>query len=240
MHADSTKQFYIYILSRPDGRPFYVGKGHGSRCHQYAKSRNAHFKSVIAKYGKDNILTRITNCDSEVHAFELEMQTIRELRESGAKLVNATHGGEGAAGRVVSDATREKQRLKKLGKKMPPHVAELVSQRFRGGRLTEEHKAKIAASHVGIGHTEETRLKLRELKLGKTQTDEHRRKNSESNKGRTFTAEHRANISASQIGRKYSEEAKENMRKAWALRREKYGPSGHPEKMKHCFGFEHK
>ena len=53
----SEKRFYCYILSRPDGRPFYVGSGKGKRvfAHEFDARRGyrGHKQSLIRRILKD-------------------------------------------------------------------------------------------------------------------------------------------------------------------------------------------
>ena len=60
--------FYIYVHSRPDGRPFYVGKGSGVRAHNMRR-RNPHHRAIIAKYGAENIKVDLIEMKSDEAAF---------------------------------------------------------------------------------------------------------------------------------------------------------------------------
>jgi len=97
-------EFCVYIHSRPDGSPFYVGKGVPRRAVDFAPSRRkAHHKNIVAKYGRENILVRTIDCESETHAFALEVEVIKCYRAAGLNLVNITDGGEGASGHVQNE-----------------------------------------------------------------------------------------------------------------------------------------
>lgn len=94
--------FYVYIHKRPDGRPFYVGKGTGRRAFDFSPSRRTlHHQNIVRKYGRDNIVVEVIPCDDEASAFGLEKALISEHRPRG--LVNLTDGGEGAAGHVANE-----------------------------------------------------------------------------------------------------------------------------------------
>ena len=97
------KQFYIYIHCRPDGEPFYVGKGQSvnrrrGRAYKFFRRENPHYNSVIVKHGKENILIYTRNCKSEKQANEHEVWMIAHLgrHDKGlGQLVNMTDGGDG-------------------------------------------------------------------------------------------------------------------------------------------------
>lgn len=104
------KQFYTYVHCRPDGSPFYVGKGHGKRAFNFSGEGNKHYDHVIAKYGVKNIVVEVMPCKSETEAFLREQLIIKSLRVSGSHLCNLTDGGQGPCGRKHSDSTKQKLR----------------------------------------------------------------------------------------------------------------------------------
>lgn len=157
----AAKQFYVYIHSKPDGTPFYVGKGHGKRAHKFS-IRNPHHKNVVAKYGKHNIIVGKLECATEDEAFEAEKKLIAFLRSIGITLVNRTIGGEGSAGLVLSAEARAQISASLTGRKGTPH--------------TPESKAKISAAKIGKRHTDATKKKLRDAALARVISDETREK----------------------------------------------------------------
>lgn len=127
--------FYTYLHCRPDGSPFYVGKGTGRRARQFTKHRNNHYKNIVLKYGRANIQIFVFPCDSEEQAFSDEMHHIAQLRSAGYDLCNMTDGGEGCSGSKRSDETRAKMSVAMLGKSYGP--------------LSDEHKRKLSEVHKG-------------------------------------------------------------------------------------------
>ncbi len=132
--------FYTYLHCKPDGTPFYVGKGCGGRSHDL-RQRNTQHKAIVAKYG---IEIFVFPCESEEQAFADEVQMIAQFKREGFVLANWTDGGEGASGAVRSDETKALMSAKLIGNK-----------RFLGKKHSDETKAKQAAANLGIKKTPE-------------------------------------------------------------------------------------
>lgn len=101
--AVSTRSdFYVYVWRRPNGEPFYIGKGCGRRA-KSTQRRNPIFKSIVAKMramGDEPKVERIVEGLTEKEAFDREVALIAEYRlmRDGGTLSNLTHGGEGVSG----------------------------------------------------------------------------------------------------------------------------------------------
>lgn len=172
-----TKQFYAYIHARPDGTPFYVGKGYGLRSHRFW-SRSAHHQNIVAKCGgQDKILISRYLVSSETFAFELEKGLIKTLRRMGYKLCNLTDGGDGVT-----------------GYKHDPEFVKRHAEMIRGRKRTPETRAKHSATMKELASTSEWRQKMSEAHMGHTVSLETREKMSKKLKGRVYSAEALANI----------------------------------------------
>lgn len=145
----ATPQFYTYLHCKPDGEPFYVGKGIRSTCkdnytkrsHNFTK-RNAYHKNIVAKYGKENIGVFVFPCESEEQAFLNEIQQIAQLRRDGYELCNLTDGGEGSSGRKGSEKQKEAVRKIMLERVFTPEMR----SNYRAGqknRLPPDEKERI-------------------------------------------------------------------------------------------------
>jgi len=110
------KQFYTYLHCKPDGTPFYVGKGYGYRAFQF-KRRNPFHNRIIEKYSVENIQVYIFYCENEDEALKDEIHQISQLRSQGYKLCNLTAGGEGSSGLHPSSETIQKMSLAHRGNK---------------------------------------------------------------------------------------------------------------------------
>lgn len=200
--------FYTYLHCKPDGTPFYVGKGCARRAFHIGKPyfRNEHHLRVVEKYGRKNILIFVFPCESEEQAFADEIQQIAQLRLEGYVLANATNGGEGASGRVNTEI--EKQAKRDWWKAMPEEDKDTlreklrIAQKERHESETPDERRKRSSSmignkygvgnknHLGKKHSPETRLKMSLKKIGKpahnkgaTHSEESKHKMSESHKG---------------------------------------------------------
>ena len=109
---------------------------------------------------------------------------------------NATLGGEGAFGMVITDAHRAKIGAKNKGKRPSDEARAKMSAAGQGKLKSAEHRAKIAASHTGAKRSPEACAKNGDAKRGKKLSPAHVAKVSAALLGRIFTDEHRANMSA--------------------------------------------
>ena len=182
------KQFYVYTHAKPDGSIFYVGKGHGNRAYQFSK-RTVWHKNIVQKYGTANIRIQIVNCESEQAAFDLEKIYIKQLRESGAELVNLTDGGEGTSGMVHTEETRLKMSAAKKGLST----------------------TKMRECQLGKKASDETKQKMTEARKGKTQSEETKQKRRES-----LRLWHATNPNAGMKGKKHTPESNEKRRATFA------------------------
>ncbi len=182
----------MYLHCRPDGVPFYVGKGHGERSHMLNK-RNLHHRNVVAKYGADKILVFVFPCKSETQAFEDEITWIAQLRNDGYALCNQTAGGEGVR-RPLTVAQRLHLSEINKGKVMLEKTKAAIVASRKGIPLSDEHKRKVSLANSGKKRTADIRAQMRERMLN--MSDEYRAKLSRARKGKKMSLETRAKISA--------------------------------------------
>jgi len=131
---------FAYIHCKPDGTPFYVGKGVRNR-HKDFTYRNVYHKRVVAKYGKENILIGKIDCSSNENALELEIGIIKCLKRMGVNLTNLTEGGEG-----------------NVGWKCPDNVKKAVAESNSRRVLTDEQRKKIGQKYRGKKRPEHSKL----------------------------------------------------------------------------------
>lgn len=225
-----TKQFYVYTHAKPDGSIFYVGKGLKARVNKVQRPHNSYHTRIIEKYGVENIIIESKLCESEQHAFDLEVFMIWMFRKMGVKLTNATDGGQGTSGRVVSVDQRLKMSasirlffknnpeslikagLARRGKK---HTTETRAKMSRAWKtrpaMTTETRAKLSASNMGRTFTPEQIARISATNKLTKSTPEQRAKMSKAHKGKVVTTETRAKMSASKKGRKASPETRAKM-----------------------------
>lgn len=155
--------FFAYIHCKPDGTPFYVGKGVRTRYKNF-NCRNQYHKKVVAKYGQENILIGKIDCSTNEAALDLEIGLIKCLKRMGRSLTNLTNGGEGNVGwecplqvkqavaeankrRVWSDEQKYKIGNLYRGKTRPEHSQKMKEK----GLWAKDKNPGFNAGHKQVG-----------------------------------------------------------------------------------------
>jgi hypothetical protein len=148
---------FAYIHCRPDGTPFYVGKGALRRA-KYLGERNDHHKAVVKKYGRENIFIGLLDCSSGEIAYDLEAGIIKCVKRMGITLTNKTAGGDG--GNNPCDETRKKLSLAAKKRGISQACREALIRAKKGKALSAEQKARQSASRKGIVFSDEHRKNI--------------------------------------------------------------------------------
>lgn len=117
------KQFYVYTINDPaTGKPFYVGKGKGERCHQHVrlvkigraqanKAKVERIRQILA-LGLEPKVIIVERYEDEADAFAHEIELISALDA----LTNVMAGGQGAA--LSRDEARRRLKAREAKKAM--------------------------------------------------------------------------------------------------------------------------
>lgn len=148
---------FAYIHCKPDGTPFYVGKGALRRAN-YLGERNPYHQAIVNKYGRKNVLIGMLECSTSAIAYELEKGLIKCLKASGIKLTNFTDGGEGGVNPTLETRQRLSEAAKKRGVSEACITAKVAA--LKGKSLSDEHKQKLKQAQTGKIFTEEHRKNI--------------------------------------------------------------------------------
>ena len=221
---DHPNQFYTYLLKRPDGRPFYVGKGNcrGFRIEDHIKEVlsnkiiNQYKAGVIRKIwgeGKqiDYEIVLFNKDESKVFDKEKELIKFYGRKNKGGILTNLTDGGDGIYGFVFSEESRRKMSLSFKGRIYSEATRGRMSEARKRDWISEAYRRKVFESRKGRRHSEETKRKMSISLKGKYRSEEQKRNISESLKGRHLSEEHKRKIGIKSLGGHRSEETKRRM-----------------------------
>jgi hypothetical protein len=178
--AKGARQFYAYVHARPDGTPFYVGKGCGRRSRNFQERSEWH-KHIVAKCGgQENILVGVYPVSSQEVALDLEKGLVKTFRRMGYKLCNLTDGGDGCTGYIHSEATRKKRADAIRGQKRSPESRAKMSACRRN--ISDETRAKMSAAAKKKVISTVTRERMATASTGRRHTEAAKAKISLANK----------------------------------------------------------
>jgi hypothetical protein len=123
----------VYRHIRLDkNEPFYIGVASSYKRAYSKNGRNSIWNRIVSK--SDYEIEVLVDNISREHALEKEIEFIKlygRINTGTGTLCNLTDGGEGACKSIVSEETRRKKSL-----------------RFKGIKLSEEHRNKISKSNL--------------------------------------------------------------------------------------------
>lgn len=147
---------YVYAYLREDGTPYYIGKGTSNRC------REKHNVPIPPEHRIEFVKTDLT--DEQAILLEIELIAKYGRKDLGTGILrNLTDGGEGNAGRVMSNGTRAKISAANKGRpsSMKGRKNPGLSEALKGKPKSPEHIAKLSAAKIGRSNP-----KLSEVKKG--------------------------------------------------------------------------
>lgn len=210
--------YYVYVLFRDTGHPFYIGLGRGNRWEQHERHKgcggNRHKAAVIKSVL--SIRTEVPKIKIAEglllsQALEIERAFIAAIGRAihGGPLTNLTDGGEGSGGHVLSPEARQRQSERMIGK---PHPAILGIPRSQG--IRDAISKSLSGRKLGP-YSAERIAKAADGQRGKKRgpaSQEHKVKLAIAIKAHWSTPEGRKMRSCQNIGRKHSPETLEKMR----------------------------
>ena len=205
--------FYAYLWMREDGTPYYAGKGCGNRAYT-SRAHNIHCP-------KHRLRILIFHRDTEAEAFATEKELIRNWgrKDLGTGcLRNLTEGGEGRAGALVSEETRQKQSRAKIGKpSLRKGKKASLETRAKQSEAAKRRDPKTRRSwnsgrHLTIDQKMQKSIAMKNfwsINIRAPISEETRKKMSDAKLGTHF-----------HLGFRHSEETKQKMRNAKRKKRE--------------------
>lgn len=167
MARDTLRDFYVYVIFRPNGVPCYVGKGRRNRWEVHSlkttRNTNRHLSAIYKEAGGKLPIVKVRERLTDKEAIETEVALIRGIgrHRHGGPLVNFTDGGEGHAGYEQSTETKAWRSEHMRGNK-----------RAIGHRRTDFHHSPETIARIseakkghpgpnpGVPRTMEVRLKV--------------------------------------------------------------------------------
>ena len=138
-------EYYTYAYLREDGTPYYIGKGKAGRI-----TNNLH-RISIPKEKERIIFLKKNLTDEEARKHEIYMIAILGRKDLGTGILrNMTDGGEGCAGRVLSEETKKKLSAAHKGRKKSEEHRKALSEAAKKRRASDKWKASVSASLKGI------------------------------------------------------------------------------------------
>jgi hypothetical protein len=177
---------YVYVLSRPDGSPFYVGVGSGRRLRHHERSTSAKdARTAKAKMVRD-ILAAGCSVGYEIAGWFDDWDSgAKEERRlialhgradlSRGPLTNRTNGGQGGWFETAARTEGVRRAAEKnRGRKHSAEHRARISAAGRGRKQSADHVRKRADAKRGSIHSPESRVKMAKAATGRVMPQETR------------------------------------------------------------------
>lgn len=225
------KYGFVYIWRDRKHKRFYIGAHWGTEDDGYICS-STWMRNSYRRRPQDFKRRILFRCESKNNVWDKEYEWLKLISQPdlGRKYYNyRIFRYEGLETQILSDQTKEKMRLSKLGtvlsqkhkdnicnnhaSKIPGYIHHSL-----GSHHSEITIEKMKKSHKGKHHiTEEHKEKMRKAKQSTTLSSEAREKIRQANVGKFVSSETREKIRQSKLGKKrkpFTEEHKEKIRQA--------------------------
>jgi len=185
------KKYTIYLVTNIINNKKYIGytsKTLNIRKNQHICQSNRNSQHIlhkaIRKYGINNFIWEILyeSFDKNHTLKTMENFFIIEHNTFVPNGYNLTMGGQGGIMKLVSEETRKKQSLAKLGKKRKKESIQKQREKRIGIPLSLEHRKKLS-------------------EIAKNRTPEHLKKIADANRGKIMSLESRLKMSLSKTGK---------------------------------------
>ena len=136
--------YYTYAYLREDGTPYYIGKGKAGRINNTLHTIHLPVKEERRIFLKKNLT------DEEARKHEIYMIAVLGRKDLGTGILrNMTDGGEGCAGRRLSDETKKKLSDSHKGKKFTDEHKRKLSEAAKKKIFTKEHRHNMSKGLSG-------------------------------------------------------------------------------------------
>jgi hypothetical protein len=129
--------FFVYVDCKPNGTPFYIGKGNLHRLNDKRK-RNQHHTNICAKY--PDWYRGIAFMGNEKQAFAKEVELISKYKNI---VVNQTDGGQGTSGLPKNNEWKAKLAISAKNQWSKIGMKEKMSESIKNAHNKPETKLKM-------------------------------------------------------------------------------------------------
>jgi hypothetical protein len=180
-----SRRFYVYVLCRPNGKPFYVGKGSGPRVLRHEEEARAgckcHKCNIVRKIWRgggevQRYIVFTTDDETEAYTYEAETIALYGLDT----LVNQAAGGKGGSSGVVRSADARARQ------------SAIITEQMRDPAARERSRAGANAAWADTDYRERVRIAHKTASAAKWADPDYRAKMSAANKAAQSTPEARA------------------------------------------------
>lgn len=136
-------EYYTYAYLREDGTPYYIGKGKSGRI-----DNTLHNINLPPEERRIFLKRNLT--DEQARRHEIYMIFVLGRKDLGTGILrNMTDGGEGCAGRVLSEETKKKLSDSHKGKRKSVAHRKALSEAAKKRKASDKWRESVSAAKRG-------------------------------------------------------------------------------------------